>query len=89
MSKTYLQTTYKDREQVKSLGARWDPDRKQWFVPEGHDLASFGYWLPADHQTALSTQQNDASNDLHPLPSVRCLIQSMLIWLMMSSVPSP
>ena len=27
MPNTYLQTTYKDREQVKNLGARWDPDR--------------------------------------------------------------
>lgn len=64
MPNTYLQTTYKDREQVKSLGARWDPDRRQWFVPEGRDLASFGSWLPAEHQTALSAQENDDSTEL-------------------------
>ncbi len=64
MPNTYLQTAYSDREQVKRLGARWDPDRRQWFVPDGRDLASFGSWLPAEHQTALSTQENDASIDL-------------------------
>ncbi len=64
MPKTYLQTTFKDREQVKNLGARWDPDRRQWFVPEGRDLTSFGSWLPAEHQTALSTQDSDASTEL-------------------------
>jgi exodeoxyribonuclease VII large subunit len=62
--KTYLQTTFKDREQVKSLGSRWDPDRRQWFVPEGRDLTSFGSWLPAEHQTALSTQESEASSEL-------------------------
>lgn len=47
MSQTYLQTVYKDRERVKSLGARWDSARKQWYVPEGHDLLPFASWLPA------------------------------------------
>lgn len=55
MSETYLHTAYKDREQVKSLGARWDAERKQWYVPEGRDLVVFATWLPAEHRTALST----------------------------------
>ena len=41
MPETYLQTAYKDHESVKGLGARWDPARKQWYVPEGRDLAPF------------------------------------------------
>ena len=55
MPETYLQTAYKDRERVKGLGARWDPDRRQWYVPEGRDLAPFVTWLPAEHQAGLST----------------------------------
>ncbi len=47
MTDTYLTTAYKDREQVKALGARWDPVRKQWYVGEGRDLAPFATWLPA------------------------------------------
>jgi exodeoxyribonuclease VII large subunit len=30
MTETYLNTAYKDREQVKALGAKWDSARKQW-----------------------------------------------------------
>ncbi len=64
MPETYLQTAYKDRERVKVLGARWDPGRKQWYVPEGRDLAPFATWLPAAHGTALSTLESNASTEL-------------------------
>ena len=64
MPETYLQTDYKDRERVKGLGARWDPARRQWYVPEGRDLAPFATWLPAGHETALSTLESAASTDL-------------------------
>jgi len=64
MPETYLQTVYKDRERVKGLGARWDPARRQWYVPEGRDLAPFATWLPAGQQTALSTHESIASIEL-------------------------
>lgn len=47
MPETYLKTAFKDRAQVKSLGARWDPDAKQWYVPHGRDLSPFEAWLPS------------------------------------------
>lgn len=53
MPSTYLTTSYKDREQVKALGARWDPDQKKWFVPSGRDLAPFANWLPTGVPAAI------------------------------------
>ena len=47
MPNTYLTTSFKDREQVKALGARWDPEAKKWFVPDGRDLGPFASWLSA------------------------------------------
>ena len=64
MPETYLQTAYKDSERVKGLGARWDPARKQWYVPEGRDVAPFVPWLPAEHQTGLSTLESTAGTEL-------------------------
>jgi exodeoxyribonuclease VII large subunit len=46
MTPHYLTAGYRDREMVKALGARWDPDRRRWYVPEGRDLAPFASWLP-------------------------------------------
>jgi exodeoxyribonuclease VII large subunit len=63
MPETYLQTAYKDRERVKGLGARWDPARKQWYVPEGRDLAPFTTWLPAELQSELSTLHRSGGTD--------------------------
>jgi len=46
MAGTYLRTAYRDRERVKSLGARWDADQRSWYVPDGQDLVPFEAWLP-------------------------------------------
>jgi len=64
MPETYLQTAYKDREQVKSLGARWNAERKQWYVPEGRDLVVFATWLPVEHRSALNTAQTGGTTEL-------------------------
>jgi exodeoxyribonuclease VII large subunit len=41
MKGTYLITEFRDKDAVKSLGARWDPLRIQWYVPPGIDLTGF------------------------------------------------
>lgn len=47
MPNTFLTVPFKDKESAKALGARWDGLHKQWFVPDGRDLAPFATWLPA------------------------------------------
>ncbi len=61
MPETYLQTAYKDRERVKGLGARWDPERRQWYVPAGRDLTPFVQWLPAEDRTGLPATTQPAA----------------------------
>ena len=43
--KTYLNCTFDDKEECKSLGGKWDGDAKKWFVPEGVALEPFSKWL--------------------------------------------
>jgi exodeoxyribonuclease VII large subunit len=38
---TELKAGFKNRLQVKALGARWNPELKIWYVPSGMDLAPF------------------------------------------------
>ena len=64
MSGTYLVTTYQDKDLVKSLGARWDPARKQWYVPPGREIEPFVPWLPTG--TAVA----EAAVSLAPVPLV-------------------
>jgi hypothetical protein len=42
---TPLNVPFADKDQAKSLGAHWHPDKKLWFVPAGLDLAPFKAWL--------------------------------------------
>lgn len=44
---TFLTTAFKDKDRVKALGARWDPNQRKWYVPAGTELALFREWLPA------------------------------------------
>lgn len=60
MPGTYLTTAFRDKDQVKSLGARWDAERRSWYVPEGLDLAPFATWLPVGAPTALAVSPETA-----------------------------
>ncbi len=42
---TPLNVPFADKDQVKALGATWQPDQKRWVVPKGRDLALFQSWL--------------------------------------------
>jgi hypothetical protein len=41
----YLDVPYAEKDEAKRLGARWDAERKAWFVPAGLDAAAFSRWL--------------------------------------------
>ena len=42
---TFLTCPYAEKEAAKALGARWEPTRRQWYVPAGKDLQPFARWL--------------------------------------------
>ncbi len=46
MANTFLTVPFKDKDAAKALGARWDSAQRQWFVPDGRELAPFATWLP-------------------------------------------
>ncbi len=43
--KTYLEVPFSEKDEAKSLGARFDMSRKQWYVPDGLDLWDFEKWF--------------------------------------------
>ena len=44
-TKLYLDVPYQEKDRAKELGAWWDPDRKEWFVPVGKDVEVFERWF--------------------------------------------
>lgn len=42
----FLDVPYADKDGAKALGARWNPTRKRWYVPDGVAVEPFEQWLP-------------------------------------------
>ena len=64
--KTWLNVAFRDKNEVKRLGARWDVDRKQWYAPAGTDLEPLRPWLAEAEQArdvpeAPSARRNDGA----------------------------
>jgi hypothetical protein len=47
MPRIDLNVSFRDKDQAKALGARWDPGRKLWYVPNNVDSSPFSRWIPA------------------------------------------
>jgi len=42
-----LKVPYAEKDEAKALGARWNPTRKSWYVPDGVAVEPFTKWLAA------------------------------------------
>ena len=43
---TFLNCPFAEKNEAKKLGAKWDGEKKRWFVPAGTPLEPFRRWLP-------------------------------------------
>jgi len=42
--KIYINVPYAEKDQAKTLGARWDKQEQSWYVPVGIDFSNFEKW---------------------------------------------
>ena len=40
-----LKVPFNEKDQAKSLGARWNAEARLWYVPQGVDAAPFEKWV--------------------------------------------
>ena len=57
-----LNCPYSDKDEAKSLGARWDMAKKTWYVIDPEDLQPFARWIkglgvPTEWQAKKATQK--------------------------------
>ena len=50
-----LKVPFNEKDQAKALGARWNAELKQWYVPQGVDSTPFAKWLTDATNTARSS----------------------------------
>ncbi|WP_245217790.1 DUF5710 domain-containing protein [Pseudomonas eucalypticola] len=44
MERINLAVQFSEKDEAKSLGARWDPSQKTWYIPEGVEIGSLTRW---------------------------------------------
>jgi len=54
--KTFIAVPFKQKEEAKALGAKWDRQEQSWYVPANIDLSNFSKWM----QGASTDTQNVA-----------------------------
>lgn len=42
--RSYINVPFKEKDEAKQLGARWDRQKQSWYVPPGVDAAPFAKW---------------------------------------------
>ena len=51
----YLTVPFAQKDEAKGLGARWDPARKRWYVPDGVDRGLFERWVSEEPDSQQSS----------------------------------
>lgn len=41
----FLDVPYKEKDEAKLLGARWNPEMKKWYVEKRFDYPKFAKWI--------------------------------------------
>jgi antirestriction protein ArdC/phage/plasmid primase-like uncharacterized protein len=52
---------YKEKDQAKAAGARWDKQGKTWYAPEGADMAKLARWTAEAQRTVKEPKQDPES----------------------------
>lgn len=58
----YISVPFKEKEEAKQLGARWDRQQQSWYVPAGVDAAPFAKWAQG---------ASTAAEEARPTPHAR------------------
>jgi hypothetical protein len=53
----FLKVPYAEKDQAKSLGARWNQDRKLWYVPDGVEETPFAQWIVAGQELPAAKEK--------------------------------
>lgn len=59
---TYLKVPYEQRELAKKHGAKWNPDKKQWYLPPGVELAEEIKHFSPDYKAPVTPKSNSSTS---------------------------
>lgn len=66
-----LNVPYKEKDEAKSHGARWNPAAKHWYIPEGVDDEPFAKWRndAPEPATKTDTEATKHASRINAIPN--------------------
>lgn len=69
----FLKVPYAEKDEAKALGARWNAQKKSWYIPEGQAATPFERWMlvssdsvtPKSDNSPARVQASVATSDSH------------------------
>jgi len=61
-ARTYLAVPFREKDQAKANGAKWDKEQKSWFAPQGADMKALAKWLP-ENRTTVAPPKKDPKEE--------------------------
>jgi putative DNA primase/helicase len=59
----YINVPFKEKDEAKGLGARWDRLQQSWYVPPGTDTALFAKWAPGATTTVVEPRSAQSESE--------------------------
>ena len=63
---TFLNVPYREKNEAKALGAKWDRQEQAWYVQAGADLTAFARWVQVAAEPAQQRLQEQRPVDATP-----------------------
>ena len=61
----FIDVPYREKDEAKKLGAKWDKDQKCWYIPKGEDIAKFDKWHKVEPKKTLKHENILDDFDIH------------------------
>lgn len=93
----YLNCPFSEKEECKSVGGKWDPDKKKWYIPDGTNTDKFKKWI-VDQLDNNITEHNKTNSIIELSPSSldfqiskchRCFFLSKKLGIQTNNYPPP
>ena len=76
-----LKVPFNEKDQAKSLGARWNAELKLWYVPQGVDTTPFDKWFTSlpnaapTQPTATPLAKTNAGSTDHDIDAINARLR--------------
>ncbi len=93
----FLDCPFSEKDECKSLGGRWDSDKKKWYVPDGVDASNFQKWITSNEKNIISEHNkikkviefSPSSLDFQISKCHRCFYLSKKLGIQTNNFPPP